>query len=289
MKLILSHKFGDKVRGSYKVSERFCKNFNNLKLISDNDFNLKELEKYEHVFFRTQSPYSYTFRLGLKELSNPKHTFFIRSEYNKPFVRSVSNGFNYYKNDPKIKFYFPMITDFSCENSCDELVFGFYSRKGIAPDSYQWFCDFLRDNTIPCKVFTMGDYILDLTRYTSVTEHHHTYDNIEFFSSISHYVYPESHRFVDPFPHSVLEAIQSNVQLIIPSWGNRDFKDGIDDLKSIFCYHTHFIEDFFLHNTPLKFSMFEDFYHDTLYNDMEYTFDRDYFKTFYDWIDRCII
>lgn len=284
MKLILSHKYGKKVRGSYKVSERFCAKFDDLCIKSDTEITLEEADEYDHVFFRTQVPGSYAYRLGMEELSNNKNTFFIRSEHNKPFARSATNGFSYYKEHGGIKYFCPFITDFFVNSVCENLTIGFYIRKGIAHDSYMWFDDFLRNLKVPINIYTMGDYTKDLSVYRNVSYHRHTNDNLEFFSNISHYVYPKSCEFVDPFPHTMLEAAQNGIQVITPSLGYRPFRDGIDDLMSVVMTHSMFDPDKILPRTDISFDVFSSFYKKALDTNLSYDFDRNKYKTFYDWI-----
>jgi hypothetical protein len=288
--LIVGHKFGDKKRGGYTVPSRFCqehldhcefkedKNFGSLKSI--------DLTNYKRLILWTQSPMCYSFPVDFIKLMKINHVIYIRDDWFSPLYNSCNNGFHYYRTYKKIKHFAPMITDFDVDNKSDEMCFGAYIRKWLTPDSRDCFLDILSSLKFKVKVCIMGDYDGEIMNHENVSVSRHTYDNKEFFRNVTHYFYPTSKVFQDPFPHSVLEAIQSGRQVIFPKI-HRDHKDGIDDLKDCIQWHERFNPDSYLDNSnqPLIAKNFKEFYRKLFNNNFEYSFDRNRFKSMREWIE----
>ena len=108
---------------------------------------------------------------------------------------------------------------------------------------------------------------------------------MQFFSEITHYFYPTSKYFVDPFPHSLLEAVQTGKTIIIPKI-ERDFKDGIDDIKDVINWYEEYNP--IVGNTnkdqPLRAAVWKKFYEKVFSCNWEYKFDRNKYKNLYDFI-----
>ena len=137
----------------------------------------------------------------------------------------------------------------------------------------------------------MGDPAPEFMRIKNVKSYKHTFDNIEFFKNISHYVYPASRVFQDPFPHNILEAVQSGKQIIIPELPHRNHVDGIDDIKECIKWHKTFDENTHYDNSKciLNANAFRNFYLRLFENNFEHRFDKDKYKHFSDWIEHEVI
>ena len=134
----------------------------------------------------------------------------------------------------------------------------------------------------------MGQLNEDLSKkFNQVINHYHTYDNVKFFSNITHYIYQKSVIFQDPLPHSLIEAIQNNIQIIVPHIQGRSIKDGIDDIIEISKYHDCYNEDLYLDNsdTIYRSSVFKKFYMQLFENDFNHFLDRQKYKTFNEWLE----
>lgn len=135
----------------------------------------------------------------------------------------------------------------------------------------------------------MGDYNSDIEHHHNVLHFNHTNNNVEFFSEITHYFYPTSSYFVDPFPHSVLEAVQTGKTIIFPHI-ERDFKDGIDELKDVIRWKESFDHREYPNDDhPLKAEIWSKFYQRVFDSNFEFEFDRREIKSFDHFIERYVI
>lgn len=288
--LIIGHKFGSLKRGGFVVSKRFCEEHSDYCEFKEDKKSRRTetLNKhYKRLIFRTQVPRCYSFPINFVKLRKLNHIIYLRAKYLSPFYNSCTNGFYYYQMHDGIQNYIPMITDFpKIEKQPDDICLGFYVRKWLTPDSWQTFVSILDDLKHPHNVCIMGDDDIVIENHPNVKSFKHTYDNYEFFSSITHYFYPTSKHFVDPFPHSVLEAVQTGKQIIFPKI-ERDHKDGIDDIKDCINWHEGFDSDVILDNSnqPMTASNFKNYYHRIFDNNWEHTLDRNKYKTMSEWID----
>ena len=118
----------------------------------------------------------------------------------------------------------------------------------------------------------------------------HTYNNVKFFENITHYVIPDS-TYADIFTNSLMEAVQAGKQIISPPLKDKRRKHGIDDIKDCIMYHTKFNPKLILDNshTILKAENFKPFYKRLFDNNFEYSFDRNKYKTFREWIEREVL
>jgi hypothetical protein len=295
--LILARKFGTQERGSYVISKRFQKLFPYQVdfLESRGTIDWDQIsEKYKKIIFITQVPKAYKVPVNIISLRNINHLIYIRDEYNHSLFNSCSNGFYYYLDHKSIKNYIPTMMPFDIESRrLTRPCLGFYERKDITMDSYKWFTDFLAECKHEIDVYLMGNppYSDFTKRFDCVQNFNHTYDNERFFSSISHYVFPASKIYVDPFPNTILEAVQTGKQLIIPTIPDRSHRDGVDDIKECVKYHTTFNPDVYYDNsnTMLKSENFDKFLKNVLENDFEYHLDRDKYKSFSEWIEKEVI
>jgi hypothetical protein len=223
----------------------------------------------------TQAPAVYLCPVNIVTLKNIDHAIFIRSKYNHPLFNSFSNGFHYFRQHKDIKNYVPRLPKMPKikEEKPERPVLGYYVRKYLIPDSWWKFYDIVENYKEEIDVCIMGSPAPELKQLRNVRNYYHTYDNIEFFKKITHYVYPMSRKFIDPFPNSLYEAIQYRKKLIIPKI-DRPFKDGIDDI--IDCLE----DDISL----LDWNNFKQFYHNLFNSNFVYNFDRMCYKKFNDWI-----
>ena len=95
----------------------------------------------------------------------------------------------------------------------------------------------------------------------------------------------------DPFPHSMVEAIQSECQIISPIISNRNHMDGVDDVLDCIQSHIEFDPDIYFDNskTILNANNFKQFYQRVFDNDFEYSFERDKYNRFNEWIEAEVI
>jgi hypothetical protein len=290
--LVIGHKFGKLGRGGYHVSKRFCDEHPEYCEFKEDkkSRNLEQLEKkYKRIIFRTQVPRCYSIPVNFVRLRKINHIFYLRAKHLSPLYNNCTNGFYYYKTHEKFDNYIPMITDFPDQENIgfpDKPCLGFYVRKWLTPDSFDCFIDIL-DN-LPCKmdVAIMGDPNDQIEHHPNVNNFTHTNDNTKFFSLISHYFYPTSKYFVDPFPHSVVEALQCKRQIIFPKI-ERNFKDGIDDIKDCIWWSPKYDKlkvnlDNRLH--PFKADIWKKFYHKVFENNWEFGFDRNKYSSMYEFI-----
>jgi len=286
MFLIIAKKFGETKRGAHEVSKRFCKKFPEIFEYKETSkaTNLEELnKKYQKLIFRTQVPRCYSSSINFLKLAKINHLVYTREEYNNKFINSCTNGFYYYKNT-SIKNYIPMITDFPKTITPDEICIGFYSRKWLTRDSFNWFLKKIEEWD-PVNICIMGRYEIELEQKTK-GKFKHTFNNVDFFNTITHYVMPKSITYVDPFPHTLLEAVQTGKQIIIPTIGKRNHKDGIDDIQDCIQFHDNLYPNKLLDNSNcfLFFKHFKKFYEKIIENNFSYSFDKKKYKTMSSWI-----
>lgn len=286
---VIGHKFGALKRGGFVVSKRFCdEHFDNCTFIQDSKVRRLEIlnEKYKRLIFRTQVPRCYSIPINFVRLRRLNHIIYIRARYLSQFYNSCTNGFYYYHMHNAISNFIPMITDFpKIKRQPKEICLGFYVRKWLTPDSFKCFINILNNMKEKYDLYIMGDQNDTLENHPNIKSFKHTNDNYEFFSNVNHYFYPTSRYFVDPFPHSVLEAVQTGAQIIFPKI-ERDHKDGIDDIKDCINWHEEFNPNIILDNKdqPMTASHFNKFYQMIFDNNWEYDFDRDKYKNMYEWI-----
>ena len=291
--LVIGHKFGELGRGGYHISKRFCEEHSDCcEFMEDRKTkNLEELNKnFKRIIFRTQVPRCYVHSVNFVRLRKINHIFYLRAKHLNTFYKNCTNGFHYYKMHEGFDNYIPMITDFPNLPFPKEECFGFYVRNWLTPDSFHHFLEILDSLKKKVRVVTMGDFSSEIKNHKNVINYKHTNDNLEFFSEITHYFYPTSKRFVDPFPHSVLEAFQSGRIIILPKI-DREFKDGIDDLKDVILWHEKYRSNLYPqnNNSPLTSQSWKKFYEKIFSNNWEFSFDRNKYKRFSDFVEGEVI
>jgi hypothetical protein len=296
--LLISKKFTYVKRGAFLTSERLSKHFpEHLDYLEEIQAqNLEHLStQYKRLIFVTQAMKMYSLNLPFTRLKKLNALVYIRSGGgNFPVLyESCNNGFHYYKTYPNIKFFVPFVTDFHVQRTkkFDIPCVGFYIRRNLVHDSVMYMHNFLKSFKGKLDVFIMGEPAPEILRYPSVRSYGHTYDNTEFFKEISHYVYPQSATFQDPFPNSVLEAVQNGIQIVLPEIPGRTHKDGIDDIKDCIQYHETFNPDIEHDNSNiiLQNKYFKNWYHKVFDNNFEYSFDRNKYHRFNEWIEHQVI
>jgi hypothetical protein len=237
--LLIAKKFAYIKRGAWTASVDLKNEFSEyidvrdcktIKKISDIS------SEYEKLIFITQVPKLYSLNLNVLTLRNVNHLIYLRSEHVSPLYNSCSNGFYYYKEHTNIKNYIPFIPNLPKYENKNETT-GFYYRPWLNPDSCQWFIDTYKNNDKP--IMTMGDIPLGFVKRKNWE---HTTDRNHFFKNISHYIYVKSLRFIDPFPTSLCEAVQTGKRISIIDIGKRSFKDGIDDIIDCINYDSSILE-----------------------------------------------
>lgn len=151
--------------------------------------------------------------------------------------KHLTNGFSYFKSG-RFDGWFPTVyqSHFSCSQA---LCIGYYARS-VRVQSNLAFIDFAKNLPIWIPIVTMGTKELVEGALHGRKNWKHTYSNEEFWKSCSHYFYFRPSDCIDPFPHTLLEAIQSRHQIISPMNLSRSFKDGVDDLLSCIEFKTRF-------------------------------------------------
>jgi len=277
---VVAHRYKNTKRGAYTTAQNLHRMFPNyIDHLEEEYVEIVTTERlkndYDKIIFLTQMPFKYTFPVNITRLINTRHVIFIRSEHNHSIYESCTNGFHYYRNNCDIKYYIPILP------KVEEIqhvtpkrpVLGYYARKNLIWDAWWKFCEVVENFGEEVDVYLMGNDAPEVQQYNNVVDYKHTYDNKEFFSNITHYVYPMSNKFVDPFPTSLYEAIQYKKEVIIPKL-DRSFKDGIDDI--IDC-----IEDDI---SLLDWENFRSFYNKIFESGFVYKLDRIWYIGMNDWI-----
>jgi len=292
--LIIGHRFGTMKRGGYTIPKRFAEKYCEFCEFKEDRKTLNKLnqlnELYHRIILWTQVPRCYTPKLFITKLYKINHVFYLRQEHTNSFYNSCQNGFHYYRENKNIKHFIPLITDFKVDQSPQNICFGFYCREWLTPDSFDCFVDILNNLKFKVSVCLLGDHSEKIEKNSNVLEYKQTNDNITFFETITHYFYPTSKRFPDPFPHSVLEAVHTGKQIVFPKI-ERTHKDGIDDLKDCIQWHEKLDLDTYLDNSEcvLQSKNFNKFYTNIFNNNFEYSFDREKYKNFREWIEQEVI
>jgi len=293
--LLISHKYQNTKRGAYFSSNRLQQCFPEwLDHLVDLDAqNLEELnEQYQKLIFITQVISKYHFKLTISRLQPLNYILFLRGKQNPLLYNSCNNGFYYYKHYKNIKYFVPFVTDYNIQSLKKNIpCIGFYIRRNIVPDSFLFIDSFLKECKYKIDIFIMGDDVPRFKEYKCVNTYEHTYNKDIFFQNITHYMYPCSKVFQDPFPNSVLEAIQTNKQIIFPNIPYRDHKDGIDDIKDCIKWYETFQPNIIYDNKDciLKAKYFKKFYLNLFENNFEYNFDREKYNHFDKWIEREVL
>ena len=291
--LVIGHKFGALGRGGYHISKRFCDEHpDECEFLEDKkarDFE-KLQNQYRRLIFRTQVPRCYNQPVNFVRLRKINHLIYLRAKYINPLYNNCTNGFYYYKMHKGFNNYIPMITDFPEVSTPKHECLGFYVRKWLTPDSFDCFMGILDSFKYKIRVTIMGDPSPEIENHNNVLHYNHTNDNVQFFSDITHYFYPTSKHFVDPFPHSVLEAVQCGKTIIFPKI-ERDFKDGIDDLKDVIHWHEKWnpMVDNMNKDMPLNSKTWKKFYQKVFDNNWEFDFCRDTYKDLSSFIQKFVL
>jgi hypothetical protein len=285
--LLIGKSFSELKRGGHIITKRFASVFPDYLEYKEtsNAIDLEKLnEQYKKIIFATHVPAAYATPVNLVRLLNINHVIYIKGPLNFSLYNSCTNGFHYYKSYPNIKHYIPHITDFPKATQPKDICLGFYSRKWLTMDSYIYFVNML-EKLPPVDVCIMGTPSR-LIEKTCKKNFKHTYDNTEFFNSITHYVFPKSKQYIDPFPNSLLEAVQAGKQIIIPTIEGRKHRDGIDDIQEFIEYHNEIDIDNYYDNSTclLRAKTFRNFYLKVFANNYEHSFDRSKYSSMREWV-----
>lgn len=159
---------------------------------------------------------------------------FLREKFCRTIPgKHLMNGFSYFKNYRESYYgWFPTIYQSKFGRNTEYESIGYYIRD-IREESNAAFVQFMQTLPNDFPIVTMGTAELIQNSLSQRKNWFHTYDSEIFWRSCSHYFYYRPATFEDPFPHTVLEAIQSNHRIISPKNPRRHFNDGIDDLLSV--------------------------------------------------------
>lgn len=269
--LFIAKKFVNLKRGAWTASQDLAEYFpQHITLKEDKDVNTLKgvLNGFNKVILVTQVPHLYSFSVNFLSLLDVDHLIFVRNEYNLSSYNSCTNGFYYYKYHENIKNYIPFIPNVKSDEPKEER-YGFYYRPYLNPDACQWFLDNFKNSNKP--VMTMGNIPVPMIGNKNWS---YTYDRNEFWSNITHYIYPISTKYVDPFPTSIAEAIQTGKEVLFPKLKDRNYKDGIDDCMEVYKYD----------RTLFNFDNYVSYYTNLFNNDMNNYINRYRYKCIIDYI-----
>lgn len=270
--------------GSETISKRFVNQYN---IFCDykNENKIKNLidenKKYKKLIFTYQETSNYSIKLNFISLKNINYVLFTRHLDIAKLTNSATNGFSIFNNMKCYNHFIPFIPNFNVIDKSNDICLGFNIRNGKNMDSFYYFIDWLKKYNGKINLYIMGSNIYNFSNIKCIEKLTYTNNNIEFFENITHFIFPQSTTFIDPFPHTLMEAIQCNKQIIAPKIGIKKFKDGVDDILQIINYHTDFSFNKELNN---NFSFnFNKFYKKLLDNNFDNYLEVNKYKTFYDW------
>jgi hypothetical protein len=286
--LLIGKSLGRFKRAYFHIVKRFCSEHENLTFIEGSLVN--RLESFQHLYKKLiiccQVPSNYKFSTNPIDLRNINHLIYLHPNLNGVLYNSATNGFYSFLDNKLFKNYIPWFTDFPLIHPIkrDKPCIGFYCRFGHFL-AVAMFKNLLENLKTKVDVYIMGSDGHNFSKYPMVDKCEHTLNNKKFFSNITHYVYPEDKYHYDPFPHSLLEAVQTGKQIIIPD-GERDFRDGITDMQDLILFHRDFDPEVYYDNSncPLTSENFRKFYTKLFDNNFQYSFDRMKYKTMRDWV-----
>lgn len=194
------------------------------------DFDNGEIPEHRRIW-SLHNPFFYR---GYSMTKRINDFFFSRKKFCKIIPgKPVTNGFSYFKDYHESYYsWFPTIYQSNFERNIEHEVIGYYIRD-IREESNEAFVQFVQSLPNDFPIITMGTVELIQSKLAQRKNWLHTYDSKTFWKSCSHYFYYRPATFEDPFPHTLLEAIQSNHRIISPKSYRRQFNDGIDDLLSV--------------------------------------------------------
>lgn len=200
--------------------------------------------------------------------------------------KHLTNGFSYLKRHNECFDGF-LPTVYQVEHGMSsKLGVGYYARDCRMQSNFA-FVDFAKRLPSSINIVTMGTKQLLEKHLSCLPNWVHTYSNDEFWSSCTHYFYYRCSDFEDPFPHTLLEAVQSGHSIISIRDPRRSHQDGIDDILSCISFKEKF--DFQMpaqrNATVLCKDVFSKVIEDI--KSRQYNFSGLHkCKTFYDWVDR---
>ena len=233
----------------------------------------------QYVHF-TQVPANYGGALNITQAIRRRDKFYLRPEV-KLQVYKMTNGFSVSKLF-KIPFV-PVVTDFRVKTTWPvDPVVGFYNAPHNRPDSSKYYRKMIAEHS-DTVFYCLGTPIDQVTPQT--------YNAEDFFKAISHFVYYPTTSFIDPWPTTLAEAVQNNIQIIVPDV-KRNFKDGIDDIVSVTKVFKEFKPDWWDHkrldnfNCALNFKYWDKYYKYLFENN--WTFPQHKVKNFAEWCSKVL-
>lgn len=194
------------------------------------DFNNEKIPESGRIWY-LHNPFFYKRFSISRRISD---FIFLRENFCRTIPgKHLTNGFSYFKNyRESYHRWFPTIYQSNFERNTEYESIGYYIRD-IREESNEAFVQFVQDLPNDFPIVTMGTVELIQSKLAQRKNWFHTYSSKLFWKSCSHYFYYRPATFEDPFPHTLLEAIQSNHRIISPKNPRRQFNDGIDDLLSV--------------------------------------------------------
>ena len=188
------------------------------------------LRQHSTLFLFNHRPSFYTNR-GLigadKDIVNCRHNHIDRIMIGRKCINSIS----YYNNFPYLyQSFFPTIVAESFpKKEKNNIALGYYFRD-IRYDGAMYFIDNILNKLNP----EIPIYILGISDFPYITNRkiECTFDPDYFFDHITHYFYFKSNIILDPFPHTLLEAVLRHCTIVVPE-NKRSMNDGIDDILSL--------------------------------------------------------
>lgn len=239
---LVSKKYKKLKRGAYTKAETLARlfptKFRSVEISGINSIEEIRSTSDKLVFFtQTSRMYGGKYNQALQEKSD---LVFTRPESNLAWFNSTTNGFSVYRTS-NIKQFHPIVVSeqYSCSQE-DKVTIGIYNRPDIVTDSFDKLVKFLDKHKV--NLITMGEELG--ISHPHILSYKHTNDSKEFFSSLTHYYMPMSSMMQDPWPNTLVEAVNSEAQIIV-DLVDRDFEDGIDDILGCIDYHTDLTDKYY--------------------------------------------
>ena len=292
--LIIGKKCLPQGRGAFVIGRRFSDEHPECDFLEDRE--VKKIEdmykKYKKIIFTYQEPLQYHQRLKSYLIKYDSHLlFYLRNSLYAKLCNSASNGFSFYCSKKSHRNFIPYVCDYPYSiRKPNELTIGFYLRPGTVTDSFYYLTDYLMTSRKKINLVTCGElnYKFCPELYRAINTWKHTLDTEDFFNSITHYLCPMSAEYEDPFPNMLMEAVQTNKQIICPRVEGRNHQDGIDDILSLLSGGWHMnlrnLEKNYINkNHGLTSANFYNFNKKIFEGDWENQLEYNKYRSFYDW------
>lgn len=242
--------------------------FYDVDIIEISNFPNININKYHKIIFAFRKMSDNLKLLNYKVINNDKFIF-MTSDYltSYPF-KTAANGFNEYITG-KQDYFMPICSNESGSLRPKNDTIGFYSNKQIHTYNDRALYDEFQKQHPNMRFIELGKYSKNI---------------IKFMNNISHFLYIHTKNF-DAFPNTLIEAILSNKQIIIPEPINEKLPDGSFDIKEAIEYHTNYdcVKLYDNSNTIISKYSFLKVWTLLYEHNFEYSFNKNKYKTYVEW------